>query len=351
MAMFLAALIIALEDPNYTIRAFQPIPEESEAFLEMPVGIAIDGRGRLLALDISAKRVFVWNKAGSYVGAFGREGEGPGEFSFNSVSRRQGLIMADDRGIYVLEAERNALHTFDLDFSHRDSGLFEPTKGRARQWGVLKSGRLVMHIQDYLSGAPFNAVYAIESPSEPRIVGTLRPVEKTAEFRYETGKNNRRKYTLTAFAPEPFLYASDERDWALIGHGENPEFHWVDSSGRVMKRVALPIKRKLVRDEDIDEFKRYYFLQLDLDVVVRYPEVKPYYNFIYPVGDLGYLVGYQSPVFGKVDAYEVSQEGEVRRELVIDCGEGGGVLGARGRVFVIRIDDYGDYHLGELTFK
>jgi len=79
------------ETPRYGTFAFDLIEdlvigrEKDEAYFfpEMAY-VNVDGRGRLYVCDIGNRRVQVYDESGIYVRSLGRQGQGPGEYSFPS---------------------------------------------------------------------------------------------------------------------------------------------------------------------------------------------------------------------------------------------------------------------------
>jgi len=72
------------------------------------IGLGFDGAGNLHVLDQQADRVTIVAPDGSYLRAFGREGEGPGEF--RTPTR---LAVMANGDVAVFESIRNAFHIFD----------------------------------------------------------------------------------------------------------------------------------------------------------------------------------------------------------------------------------------------
>jgi hypothetical protein len=50
-------------------------------------GFAVDGRGRIIVIDLQARNAIVFDSAGGFAHTVGRPGQGPGEFS-RSLRRR-----------------------------------------------------------------------------------------------------------------------------------------------------------------------------------------------------------------------------------------------------------------------
>lgn len=83
--------------------------EDWEQFGDI-ASLGFDGAGNLYLLERQAARVTVVAPDGSYLRAFGRDGEGPGEF--RNPSR---LAVTPNGDVAVFESIRSAFHIFDRD--------------------------------------------------------------------------------------------------------------------------------------------------------------------------------------------------------------------------------------------
>ncbi len=352
MQYALACLLFFYGNSDFKTKIYQPPPEDSDYFLELPVSAAFDSQGRLLALDIGAHQVFIWDKTGAYHGHFGREGDGPGEFQFPAHNRRrQGLIAADEQGVYVFESVTGILHIFSPDYQFIRKIKYSPIRGRALQWGVLAGGSSAIHIQEYHQGEPFSSIFTLRGSTDPSISHTLRKREKGSQFRIGALRpDGRTHYHLRAFSAEPYLYASPNRPHALIAHGDDPVIRWVDAEGRVVERTTLEIPRSPVTAKDKAEYRsRYFFKMPDVYATVSYADLKPFFEFIYPIGDSGYLTGRRSPAYGHIEANIIDRNGKMKGSVRLSCGENGSLLGANHRIILIH-DQEDEFEVKELVF-
>ena len=85
--------------PDGTFESGWRMPETKQG---KPVGLTVDADGRVLVADTHYHRVTIFDKAGSWLGSFGREGTGPGEFQLPTD------VAVDAEGfIYVSEYQGN----------------------------------------------------------------------------------------------------------------------------------------------------------------------------------------------------------------------------------------------------
>lgn len=75
-----------------------------------PESVGVDPSGRLLVLDMRARRVVVFDADGTFLKEYGREGEGPGEMS-NPAS----LAVAPDGSVSIFDYGRGGLVRFGPD--------------------------------------------------------------------------------------------------------------------------------------------------------------------------------------------------------------------------------------------
>ncbi len=347
----LAWMLGAQPSVNFDLAPYQAIPDDSEQFMELPVSMTVDGQGRLLVLDIFARKVFAWDlDSRAYLGSYGRSGKGPGEFRFEARSRRQGLILAWAGRIYVLETIFRRLHIFEeASFRFLETREFKPTKGYIRSWGVTRDGALAIKAQSYYNGPSYSAVILMTQgfDSPPDAIREIAPWRVDGKFTQQRDKSGRARYELFPFSPDLVMHANPTMDWFLVGLSDKPEFKRYGADGAVVGRVAMSLKPTPVTDADREEYKHIYFLK-QANAKATYPEVKGFFSFALPIGNAGFLVGRVSPVLGKVRAHVVDSQGTVIRPVAGTCGENGQLLGANGRIFALQTDDMGEYTIAEL---
>ena len=149
-------------------RVGSPSGEEWEQFGNVRM-VGFDGAGQLYIFDSIAKRIFVVSPNREFVRAFGRPGDGPGEFR-----SADGLAVMRDGRVVIADISHRAYHLFDAN------GEFER---RVRMTSELGDLRLTELLPDPGGQAIFSAVGG-QAPS--LVVGgsvrttphTTRPVER-----------------------------------------------------------------------------------------------------------------------------------------------------------------------------
>ncbi len=134
--------------------------------------VGFDGSGRLVIFDGQAERIFVVGPEGDLVHAFGRQGEGPGEFR-----GADGLAVMRDGRVVLADRGHRAYHIFGAD------GTFERMVRMVPEAGSLIITDL---LPDPSGGAIFSAVgaqmlsssFSSSADAGPAKPHTSRPVER-----------------------------------------------------------------------------------------------------------------------------------------------------------------------------
>lgn len=83
-------------------------------FVANPCGVSIDENGDIYVLDAGNHRIAVFSATGQFLRAFGRAGEGPGEFSLGR-SYYDADIAVDAKHVFVTDPRLRRLHIFTKD--------------------------------------------------------------------------------------------------------------------------------------------------------------------------------------------------------------------------------------------
>lgn len=96
--------------------------------LETPAGIAVGADGAIYVIDVPRDQIRVFNADGSSRAAWGKSGDGPGEFGFSFDFPWGDLAFAPDGNLYVLDPNLARIQAFTPDgtflfgFGERGSG-------------------------------------------------------------------------------------------------------------------------------------------------------------------------------------------------------------------------------------
>lgn len=119
------------------VRTLGDVAAEDEAVaFYMPGGVAVDSRGNLHILDTGNHRVQKFSPEGRYLASFGRQGQGPGDFSYPDSIAVDGQDL-----IWVSDPNNQRIQVLTPDGVERKTIGF--VKERVGKIGLAKSG-LVM---------------------------------------------------------------------------------------------------------------------------------------------------------------------------------------------------------------
>ena len=324
----------------------ESIPEDAAFFLQYPVGVAIDPRGRYLVLDGMARVAFVWNAEGRFLGHFGNPGNGPGEFSFSEVNTRQAQIDAHGDRIYIYESGKRVLHIFDSDFSFIEAKTLKEGvgQGRTRFFGLTDGDTILMHHQNYAVDVPTSRLMLYNHD--------LQPTKTLMTYRDSHYRSHKEEsgviWTIRVFSPQLFLFSDSFRGRFLAGDGELPEFDVFNANGEKIETVQFNKSRDPVTDLDKEEFLEQDWFKSIGYYRAEFPEYFSYYETIFPIEDRGYLVFRTSSIARRVTGLVIDRAGNTVGPFRYRCGENGGLYGAAGRIIAVNTDESGDYQIAEL---
>jgi hypothetical protein len=89
---------------------------EEEFFFSRIADIAVDGTGRVYVVENSQNKVLVFDRGGAFIDNFGRQGEGPGDFTLPMAIAFDGeglTYVADQYRISVFDSARTFVRSFD----------------------------------------------------------------------------------------------------------------------------------------------------------------------------------------------------------------------------------------------
>jgi len=324
----------------------EPVAPEVDAYLQSPRCIEIDDRGRIYALDNLARVVFVWDKNGRFLTTFGKEGEGPGEFSFYGDGVTQGYVSAVDDAIYVYDGARRLLSRFDMDYRFISAEPFHGNGGRTLYFNMTRDGAILLYQQNYGIETPFREL-ALYNPKLSHFKTLYREDDKTYDIRRENGKTV--KIVINAYLPTMAAFCDTGDNEILVGRNGRPEFDIYSSSGEKLRTIRFELTPKELTQADREDFLNRPNIRRDSRIKVNFPERRPYYQILLPVGDQFLIFDY-SLDFTEVDGFLIDRKGKIKGSFHYVCGDNGGIYGARGRIIAIRVDSEGEYRLEELAF-
>ena len=318
------------------------IPPDQAIFITSPRDLYIDDRGWFHLLDQSLSKILIWNEMGQFVKAVGEPGQGPGEFGFfdHQHDHKPTLGGLDNR-YFVYEDRTRSMSTFDRnwDFGERKSLTSE---SGSPMWGrKIDIDRNLIRIHRNLEDGQESLLGIYDE--EGNLVKMLVQVPNRS-FGQESGR-----MVVHGFNPKPFGRFDELNRQVIAGFNGEANFSLYTPEGELLHQYSFRIKRAPVTPEDQRAFREMNQESFG-DALYRFPEQHPVYTDILPLDTSRFLVYRQVLLSSRIEGVVIDRQGKTQEEFKLSIGEGGQLLGSRGRVIAVSLDEEGDYRLEELSF-
>lgn len=328
------------------VKDLDPIPDDSEYFLQIPASLAIDSKGNYYVADLVARVVFSWDAEGRFRRVIGKPGKGPGEFSFFSTGGPQAYLgLVDDR-LYVYDGGKRAILAFDSDGNFIESKVLNLQAGRTQSFHVTPNNQFVVHHSSFMREKPVIEVALYNAGG--KLVKLLKSIEDDT-FERKGGSGNVRGVVIKGYSPRLVTNLNAKGGEILLGFTGDPSFEIYDLSGNLKSKVRLGLPRQDVSKEDTAEFDELPWIKNSSFFSAKYPDKLPFYDRVLPIRGRGFLVFSESPFYHRIRGILVDSSGKTMGRVEMKCGENGTLLGADDRVVAIRTDEDGDFILQEMT--
>ncbi len=352
--MFYLAFFLGIMTDVKQIEIVRPItlesvPESYGRYIQRPTQVEFDDRGRFYILDLSARVIWVWEKDGRFLTHFGQEGGGPGEFTFQGRYGRHAFLSIVGEHIFVYDGPRKEVSEFDLNFQYIRSRNLRGHGGRTRYFSMTGNQNMLLWQFNSAKEIPTQEL-ALFDQDLNLIKSFYKKEEKTYERVVEGGKVVR--WLVHAYRVGITMFCDTAGSEIMVGETDKPEFDIFDSQGNKKTTIRFKPLPNDLTDEDKEEFLMLPYLKREKDrYQVVFPKEKPYYDVIMPVGNDRVLVYSRSPYFQKIRGLVLDRSGQRLGRFFHECGENGGLYGARGRLLAIQTDEDGDFNIQELKFN
>jgi 6-bladed beta-propeller protein len=219
-----------------------------------PTGATRLSDGRILVLDSQSQRIEVFDAEGDHIGAWGRDGQGPGEFSGASrLHRLPGdTVVVLDRSAFrttVVAPDGSLVRTFPARFDFQRSPGQMIAQSCCIDLLPLGSALSLWRYPQVwaVEGSGSRPVYATVVRSTPAGTDTLGVFRSGAAGDWPNGVN---PVVREALGPEMFFGASRGR--LMVGLSAYLGFEEIDpASGRVIRRVSgvqprIPVTEEMI---------------------------------------------------------------------------------------------------------
>ncbi len=325
-----------------SVAKFEPVPEDSEYFLQSPSSFDVDAQGNYYLVDVEARVVFSWDKAGAFRKVIGAPGEGPGEFQFSGRGPGTGFISALKDGLYVYDGRKREVLVFDTEGVFKKAFALSKSRSRAENFFAMDDGSFLLHRRRFGEEGAIGELLKLDAEG-----ATLKVLFKEEDDSFKMGqRDGRRQFTIKAFNPtlvSSYNHASNE---IIVGHSSEPTFKII--TGEKSVTVKVPMAQQDVTQEDKDEYMQRFTSGRRMPTV-EFPDKKSFYSHILSMGKSGYLVFTQSPYYNNIDGVRINSEGKILGKFKMSCGQGGGLLAARGRALKVSLNSEEEFEISELT--
>ena len=244
------------------VRAYDT--DEDTVLLGEPGALGLHQSGKLYSLDAQMHQVHVWTREGAYIGAFGREGEGPGELALKSGIGN--LLVYKDQ-VIVMDEQVSKFHYF-----HAETFQFIKTISRPR------------HLSRIYPFVNNGRVYAINRSNSRSLQEVVRLDENLAPEKtlFRTGFDRFEWIDTERFILRPYansVIIASGREYIIIGQTSFNEF-MVFKGIEEVKKFRAPLFRDSVTPEDKEYHRESLRNAGNNRAVLEFGEDKAYFSNI-----------------------------------------------------------------------
>lgn len=229
---------------------------EAYEMLSRPTFYIVDKQSNIYISDSQDQSIKVFDANGSFVRAIGRQGEGPGEFSY--VGRM--AFMPDGR-LMVPDARANRLSFFDPDGTYLDSHHWSERMGRV--YGVTDEACImtVTIFGENGDGMEDRKLFVKKFGFDGNEILTLGEfqTEKVATHTESISGGGVMMMGMSApHSPHSIFIADQERQRLYHCINDRYMIEVFDFDGKVIRRIDRPYKALPFTAEDAEEFRSQY---------------------------------------------------------------------------------------------
>ncbi|MFC1529136.1 6-bladed beta-propeller [Gemmatimonadota bacterium] len=232
-------------------------PANEESLLFRPNDFMSGESGEVFVLDYSNSRIAVFDQNGAYIRSFGRDGQGPGEFSsMSNLLVHDGVVSVYDRSLRRrtrYDIDGNLLDTIQMpvllegvargswiDFQVLDNDLFFLLKWenwREGETDYFKAGIAVVR-------AAGDTVWTLDSQRVENGIYTTMASGMGLSFGLP-------------FTSIPLVHRVPGRG-IILSNGVAQELTWYDEEGAVLRRIDLGLPTEFFTQEDRNKVRARY---------------------------------------------------------------------------------------------
>ena len=234
--------------------------DSPDASFVSATGLDVLPDGTVYVIDSKDSRVKVFDAAGKFLRAFGRQGQGPGE-----MSQPTGILITPGREVLVEDTLNRRLTFFALDgtfLRHVSTakalgmtGIQMDSKGLivARSMGLAEDGKMALEVKTY--DAEFN------------------PKVRLASFEMQISA----QIKINPFSAMNLLYALGREGLLYLGSAKAYEIRVVSAEGKLLKTIGRDHEPVPITQADKDEMLKSLTGVPGVNVkdMIQFPDVYP----------------------------------------------------------------------------
>ena len=215
-------------------------------------GVDMDDQGRLVALDVQAARVRIFDADGELIRAFGRSGSGPGELS----NMTMGIFVTGDGEILVPDVANGRLARFTVEGEALSAIQLDLTRGFPMAWSRAPDGSVVKQVRQMDmaggGGTPADAMdVLLRLDGTGEVADTLAVFPAGGTFAADGAGGGPQ---IRIFAPEPVWTVLDGPR-AVTGLNSEYSLHVRDASGELSTIIRRDFTRRPVTSAHQEAFR------------------------------------------------------------------------------------------------
>jgi hypothetical protein len=332
-------------DPHYVFSEF--------------ISFTVDGQGNMYVLDRRGKTVRKFDKKGKYLLSFGREGQGPGEFTFPEEIR-----LLSNGQLMVFEGETQKFSCFTQEGKFVNSGRF--LKLMYPPYFGFPSGNFIAANIQHESKRTLVITGLFDEKSELLASLHEREREPYKPWPSQDDVNARARRIAEAFSSIAFrpsvVLAVDLKENIYFAFTDRYEIKFYSSDGQIKKILRTELPMLPVEEKDRDGYFHHWLpkdistwssmskqLQNKIKSLIRFPDKKPAFLSIMPM-DKDYLMIVRDRSFEKdslIDIFAPSGRFIIEKKLRFKIKSG---LCRGGKLYLIHEDDDGNQYVKRFSY-
>lgn len=324
------------------------------------IRFTVDKKGNIYVLDWMEKTVRKFDKKGNYQLTFGREGQGPGEFTFPKE-----IKSLPDGHIIVFEGEAQKFSCFTLEGDFVKSGRFKkllsaPYFGLTGDSIIAKNVVRESNKTTVVTGvfdANSELLFALhEQKSKPQ---KPWPSQKDVDAR---ARRLAEICSKIAFRPKTVV-ALNEKENIYFAYSDHYEIKIYSSNGALKRAIRTDLPFLPVEKEGRDRFVDYWLardistwntmskqMQNKIKSLIRFPEKKPAFLSIIPM-DKDFVMVVRDGYYGldsTIDVFDSSGRFIIEKKLDFNINEG---LCRGDKLYTLHEDEVGNQFVKRYRYK